>query len=361
MSKNKLRLVPTNLPGHFTFEPPPDGFRLTSATDEELLRYGMPHRPDPKKFPEAARHWIRAMSSIKKFVTPELVVQSAIADVSSTDPNWSGLVVDQPGAFDVVWGSWIVPTVTVPQGAGTVMVPGSTVSGGFSWFPYHSSMWVGLFDPPSTATGTGSLLQAGTWHDATLTLGLGGDPSLGLVTTSYFAWLEWFPGPSVRLNGFTVEPGQEVMVAVLPLFDLDDPAAANGPGLVQMVNFSTGTAITPIVVFIPTVDFRGDAITPQILGLPTTILGLPSTQAVWILERPSYPIKGVVSISALADYGTASFVGGGALVKGTNAVTIGANDQGTLMNMLANDGSTVLSTATETPQLQLAFTGGPAA
>ena len=98
MAKKELRLVPTNLPGHLTFEPP-EGFRLTKATDEELRRYGLPHRPDPKKFPEVARHWIRAMNSIKKFVTPELIVQPAIADITSTEST-SGLVVDQPGAFD---------------------------------------------------------------------------------------------------------------------------------------------------------------------------------------------------------------------------------------------------------------------
>ena len=83
MAKEELRLVPTSLPGHFTFEPPPDGFKPARATDEELRRYGLPHRPDPKKFPDAARLWIHSMSRIKKFVSPGLVALPKIVHGTS--------------------------------------------------------------------------------------------------------------------------------------------------------------------------------------------------------------------------------------------------------------------------------------
>ena len=71
--------------------------------------------------------------------------------------------------------------------------------------------------------------------------------------------------------------------------------------------------------------------------------------------------NGVPTPSALADYGEAAILSGGALVKGVSAVVVGSNDQGTLVNMLANDGLTVLSTANEIPELQFFFTGGPTA
>src|ERR1700730_794018 len=178
-NKKGLRLIPTNLPGHFTYYPPPEGLKLTSASDEELRHYGLPHRPDPKKFPEAARLWVRAMSSVKKFVTPELVIRpnivcgnGGLGDATSTAPNWSGLTVSKPGAFDQLWGTWTIPSVTVPPGAGSVAVPGGSSFGDYSWFPYSSSLWVGLYDPA-----IGSLFQAGTEQNATLTFGLGGDPS----------------------------------------------------------------------------------------------------------------------------------------------------------------------------------------
>ena len=60
----------------------------------------------------------------------------------------------------------------------------------------------------------GHCFKLKTWHDAMLTRGLGGDPSLGLVTASYYAWFEWFPAHSYGLSGFSVAPGQGGPVTV---------------------------------------------------------------------------------------------------------------------------------------------------
>jgi hypothetical protein len=274
------------------------------------------------------------MSKIKKFVIPELTVISNVIhgpqvlhDVTGTNSSWSGLTVTQPGAFDTVWGNWIVPAATVPPGGAD---------------DYYSSLWVGLND-------NASLFQAGTEQDSTLSTGI-----FGGLSSSYYAWYEWYPGPTVQVGQFPVTAGQGVIVTVGPQQYPGDPSASSGPGLVSMFNFSTGTAITPIVVQIPTVDFNGNTITPPILGLP-------SVQVDWILERPTLVSNGTQSLSALADYGEAVIISGGALVKDVSAVTVGSNDQGTLLNMLADDGVTVLSTVAEIPELQFTFTGGPTA
>ena len=50
MGRN-LGLIPTNLAGVKTVEPPPPGFDPRKATLSDLMKYGIPARPDPAKFP----------------------------------------------------------------------------------------------------------------------------------------------------------------------------------------------------------------------------------------------------------------------------------------------------------------------
>jgi peptidase A4-like protein len=333
VNNTKGKLLSTKLPNHFVFEAPPTDFEPLKATDDELLQYGLPHRPDPKKFPKAARLWLRSMGRIKKFVTPDLVALPKIVHgnqgiiQNNTSNIWSGLIVSQPNtAYGTVWGIWTVPSVSVPAGG----------TGN-----YFSSLWVGL-------NGT-SLLQAGTEQDASLS------PSLfGGSGSNYYAWFEWFPAPSVQVNNFPIAPGQSISVLIDGLSD------GSGRGQVAMLNISTGIATSPIVIPIPTTDFNGNPINPPIPFAP-------SSQAVWILERPSSNDNGVPVPNALADFGLAAIASGGAsAVTGSGPksdqsfeITVGENDQGTLVNMLANDGSTVLSVASEAPELQFNFVGGP--
>jgi hypothetical protein len=334
----KPRLAETSLPGHFTFEPPPEGFSPSRASDAELLRYGLPHRPDPHKFPRQSRLWLRSMAQIKAFVTPQLTLRPEIVHGPSPTPvfppeagifhnntssNWAGLVANAALEYTQVWGSWTVPQVIQPVGGSAT---------------YYSSMWAGLNDGQS-------LFQAGTEQDPTF---LGGQANC-------YPWYEWFPAPTVQI-GFEVFPGQAVGVNLEPLND----GSANG--VVSMVNYTTGLAITPIVVPPPTQNLSGNLITPPILGVP-------SFQAEWILERPAFIANGVPVLQALADFGVAGFLFGGAVdIDSTNGqkaafdlVTVGENDQGTLLNMLANDGVTVLAQAQERPGLVFFFTGGTVA
>jgi hypothetical protein len=325
----KLRLVPTDVEGHFTVEPPPDGFEPLRASDEELRRYGLPHRPDPKRYPQAARLWVRSMSRVQRFVTPKLRAKPEIVHGppkildNGTSSNWSGLI-SWGSAWDSIWGTWIVPASTVPPGGAD---------------DYFSSLWVGL--------NGASLFQAGTEQDATLSSGF-----FGGLSSSYYAWYEWFPAGGVQISGFDIAPGQTVTVMV-GVVDPSDQDASLGPGLVNMLNVSSGVAITPIVVQIPTKDFNGNTIDP-----PITVV--PGPQAVWILERPSLNDNGTLTPSALADYGQA-IMNGGAMVKNADVLTVGENDESTLVNMIADNGVTVLSTVEESPELCYIFTGGPTA
>ncbi|MFI5188195.1 MAG: G1 family glutamic endopeptidase [Chitinophagales bacterium] len=331
LSQSSLRIAETNLKHHYTFERPPAGFEPHHVSDEILLQYGLPHRPDPKKFPKAARLWLRSMSRVKKFVTPKLTIQPQIIhgknkivnEGNGTSSNWSGLTCSNQAPYTAIWGNWIVPSVRKPDGGHG---------------DYYSSFWVGLNDPQS-------LFQAGTEQRTT--------------DDSYYAWFEWFPGPEIKLDkaddgdDFSIAPGQSITVF------LASAADGTGRGTVAMFNDSTGLAITTLIIPIPTLDFNNNPIVPAIAALP-------SSDAVWILERPSLVDNGVPTPAALADFAEAVMVTGGAAgtnpggtgKNATDSFIIGNDDQGTLWTMLANDGVTKLSVPGELPELVFRFTGG---
>jgi len=328
MPDSRFKLHPTNLADHFHFELPPDGFQPTRATDGELRRYGLPHRPDPRRFPKATRFWLRSMRRIKTFIVPtlekqpELIHGSGVTlhDVSDTSRIWSGLSITNNAPYISVWGTWTVPSISVPHGVGRA----------------RSSMWVGLDDTSR------SLFQAGTEQDCSR---LGG--------AIYYAWFEWFPQPSIAVKNFPVSPGQAVAVFVGNVEELP----GGNQGLITFLNYSTGLATAPILVPIPTTDFNGNAIEPP---LP----GVPSTRADWILERTSNAVNGKAVPDNLADYGEASMIEGDAIGTSVvsnkteaNAFFVGENDQGTLHQMLADDGETVISEASEVPGLKFFYTG----
>jgi hypothetical protein len=231
--------------------------------------------------------------------------------------------------YNFVWGNWVVPAVIVPNdGIGD----------------YYSSLWVGL--------NGASLLQAGTEQDASYSppLSLLGE-TFGGSATAYYAWFEWFPAPSVQVQNFPVAPGQAITVWVGALDD------GSNQGFVGFYNRSLQIASTGIVVPIPTTDFNGNTITPAIAGVP-------SDQAAWILERPSTAQNGVPVANELCDFGEAVMVNATAIGTTTSAgkvesstITVGQNDQGTLLNMLADDGVTVIAQADEGPELEFYYTG----
>ena len=119
-----------------------------------------------------------------------------------------------------------------------------------------------------------------------------------------------------------------------------------------MINYTTGFAITPIVVPPPTTLLTGGTITPPITNFP-------SQTAEWILERDALIINGALVAQPLADFGIASFMIGGAVEidssngqkATTDLLTVGENDQSTLINMVAPDNVTVIAQTDERPGL----------
>ncbi len=184
-----------------TYELPPEGFDPLTAPADQLRRYGLPRRPDPRSEPELTRLFQRAFSRPRSFLTPELVADPTIARLRSqrraasefTGGDWGGAVVttpsDQPP--NLVYAQFAVPTVIAidPELTDDLVV-------GF---------WVGI-----GGYGNDTLLQAGI--GATVTPIPSPVPT-GLATVSYWGWTEWTPA-GYKVNNFDVSAGDVVSVLV---------------------------------------------------------------------------------------------------------------------------------------------------
>ena len=326
--------VPSNLDEHFFIKPPADGIDLLGASDDELNAHGLPHRPDPKALPNAARSWLRVMRRIKRFVVPKLAVRQDYlfrpvrhagtaaqgADggaQSGVTSNWGGLVMTDSPPYRMAWGSWTIPEVQIP--------PGGTLPA------YSCATWVGL----GGYFNDQNLLQAGVAQ------ALGADGS-----GECFAWYEWFPAPPIMLSGFTVAAGQTLAVFI---GDYDD---GSGRGLVGMANLVTGDAIPMTVVPQPTIDACGIAVSPPIAA-PS------SASAEWIVERPDLGCGGPEKYAELPDFGEVNFTHAAAVSgvggKKKEMAAAATDSRARSLKIVADDNHTLLTDELIAPALQVTF------
>lgn len=324
-------LIPTNLDEHFYISSPADGTDLLRASDDDLLMYGLPHRPDPKALPNAARAWLRAMRRIKRFVVPELTVRhdflfrpirpSRATTGAATHPgatsNWGGLVMTDSPPYQQAWGSWTIPEIQIPpDGTGP---------------SYSCAVWVGL----GGYLNDDNLLQAGTAQ------AVGNDGA-----QECFAWYEWYPAPPIMLTGFNVEPGHTIAVLI---GQYDD---GSGRGVVTLANLVTGDAVPVTVVPLPAVDASGNAVNPAIKA--------PSGKsAEWIVERPDIGSGGPEKYAELPDFGEVNFTHAAAVsyVQETKKETIAAasDSKARSLKIFADDALTLLTDELSVPALQVTF------
>ena len=328
---HKQELIPTNLDEHFFIKPPADGTDLLHATNDVLHLHGLPHRPDLKAMPHAARAWLRAMRRIKRFVIPQLTVRHdylfrpirpargttgnpAEAGVTS---NWGGLVMTDAPPYQQAWGSWTIPEIQIPPGGADPA--------------YSCAIWVGL----GGYLNDENLLQAGTAQ------AVGADGA-----GECFAWYEWYPAPPIMLTGFNVEAGHTIAIFV---GQYDD---GSGRGVVSMANLVTGDAVPVTVVPLPSVDACGNAISPPIKA-PSGL------SAEWIVERPDLGCGGPEKYAELPDFGEVNFTHAAAVsgVAGTKKEMIAAasDSKARSLKILADDDHTLLTDDLIVSSLQVAF------
>jgi hypothetical protein len=111
---------------------PPEGFDPLSATPDELEQFGLPPRPDPRRYEAAFGVWQRMMSPPLEIVpatfpvltakfdyrisVEALALKVAVSDQLESSANWSGgyITANHTGPFLMVFGSWTIPTPDQP-------------------------------------------------------------------------------------------------------------------------------------------------------------------------------------------------------------------------------------------------------
>lgn len=148
-----------------------------------------------------------------------------------------------------------------------------------------SSLWVGL-----DGDGTKDLVQAGTESDAVNYLVNG---FLSVTFLTFFAWTEFLPQQKTasQITNFPVSAGDEMFVEVWIGNAGSGPDLSGAFGVFFLMNLTTGVSTS---VYTPVGS--------------TTVLG---KEAVWILERPAYPVpaSGIFGpysyVPMLSNYGSA--------------------------------------------------------
>jgi hypothetical protein len=256
-----LTLIPTNMEGIHTIEPPPANFSPLTSSSATLMRLGFPPKPNHTKNPYETKVWNEILSRKLTHIKPELSVRPekkgftgvTKGNAGLTSPNWSGGIIFNGAPFTCIVGSWTIPSVVPP-----------TSSGNGDWW---SVAWVGI-----DGFNSGDVLQAGTGHHVSR--------NGNTVTTEYFAWFEWFPFNWTQINNFAVHPGDTVTVLVRYLGIVNSV----GQGSATVTNNTTGHSTTVALTPPPGVTLAGNCVE-------------------WVMERPT--ING--ALASLPEYNHISF------------------------------------------------------
>jgi hypothetical protein len=298
-----------------TYETPAPDFDPRTASDRELLHYGLPSRPDAATEPELRALWDTAFSRPHTWITPEFIevegkthgpaarargVTPAVARgaapkavTNATSSNWSGSVAFAPSGntYRFVLGQWTVPEPYAP---------------GFGAF--FASEWVGI-----DGWGSNDVLQAGTETEV-IKVPIFGD------FRSIYAWWEWFPAGEVAIGNLGVSAGDFMNCLIC--------VNSSTSATVYFSNLSTNVSTTFTIT------------APQ----GTTLVG---NSAEWIVERPT--VNG--SVASLTDYDVMFF---DACIAGySNGRTLGISSAGsaTPVTMTGNGGASLSVPTFETSQL----------
>jgi len=178
-------------------------------------------------------------------------------DGSVTSGNWSGYAVTgASGSFTYAAGSWVVPAVTCD-----------------SRQAQYSSFWVGL-----DGYNSGTVEQTGT------------DSDCDRDKPTYYAWYEFYPAASARINTVGVQPGNVMSAWV---------SYANSEFTVWIENITTG----------------------QTFSVSSAVTSAVRSSAEWIAEAPS----GARGVLPLANFGTVLFGDDSTGVATTNCATEGGS------------------------------------
>jgi len=171
------------------FPTPPINFDPHTASRRELAHFGYPHRPDPDVSPELHRTWMLAFSRPLRHVEPRFVLgrrgPRPSAPPSAGGTTYAGYLSIDAGPVQQIWGSWTVPTVSVPSSAN----PNSN---------FAVLEWVGITDA------SGNSVLGGT-HITITPVEFQDNPLPPLV--QYWAVAGWNPAMDSSIAGLPVAAG----------------------------------------------------------------------------------------------------------------------------------------------------------
>jgi Peptidase A4 family len=206
---NSSHTIKTNVPGVTGFPDLPPGFDAVNASPEQRAAYGLPPAP-PATDPDSYGKWKKAMSNIghaKHYTGPLTVTKGksmpakpagkptaspADGTTSISFYNWSGVASttkatawNTNNSFYLVISEFNVPAVQDAFG----FCDGTT-----DW----EVSWNGI-----DGYSNGDVLQGGSSSQAFC--------SGGVTTTSYYAWVEWYPSYPILFE-YYVNPGDDMFV-----------------------------------------------------------------------------------------------------------------------------------------------------
>jgi len=179
------------------FPLPPKDFNPLTAEHGELVHFGYPRRPDPKKEPEAFPHWQRLYARPMRLIDPNFIEHLFPTDLPISRPRsltygqngWAGSVITPANtpynqAITSASGVWTITPVQLPADE-------------VSWV----ATWVGI-DGSSTTDPV--IVQAGTAQGFSVPI-LKGQTSV--------VWSEWVPAGAVAVD-FPANVGDDFGVSV---------------------------------------------------------------------------------------------------------------------------------------------------
>lgn len=299
----------TAVPGIKIFAAPPKGFDPMAASNEELLRYGLPQRPEAGSREFAI--WQRAITAAKHRADPSKVhalpysstnlrrangTEAITANQTATNSfNWSGVATANHltkwstlSSFDFVASVFNVPIAQPPFNACANGITG----------PFYEVSWNGI-----DGFSNGDVVQGGSLSAADC-----------LGNTLYEAWVEWFPSYSI-IGVFNVSPGDDMYVITYG---------------------APGTSTQNVFVEDFTNQTFGTFSLPYVTGP-----GLVGKSAEWIVERPccasnGFPLALANTIYDFFNYDFADNTSGHVFYAGSTAPTTFN------ISMLADDGVTII-------------------
>lgn len=291
----------TNLSDAFELPSPASEVSLVDADIKTLKRLGIPIKPKGSPSSDAVRIWRNALSRRPEVIAPKLSKRPEIRTyegiktgraAASLSNVWSGGVVMNQTAMQLVFGQWVVPTVLPPASAGNADGDWWTVA------------WVGI-----DGWGSSDVLQCGTGHHVSR--------RNGKISTEYFAWYEWFPDNWIQISNFTVQPGDTV--SGLITYDGVDQNGVQW-GTATLNNISRGK--------LTRVQFRSPT--------SSAFTGFSGNCAEWVMERPQF--SGVPA--QVPEFGEIVFTN---CLACSSTATFQAS-AGTPVNMVDNTSGKTLST-----------------